>query len=79
MNAYYVQSGWRSGLVAANSSLHALKIAESTDLHKVGRKVKVYRVERTTLSSEIVELVKAGPGRILLPSLFRYTPLLLQP
>lgn len=79
MNAYYVESGWKTGIVAANSALHALKIAEATALHKVGRKVLVLKIERTTLTSEVLDLVKKGPGRILPASIFRSVALLVNP
>ena len=79
MNAYYIESGWRTGIVAAISSLHALEVAVDTGLHKVGNTVSCHRVELSSLTKEIADIVRMGPGRVIAPSLFRMSALLIKP
>ncbi len=77
MSVYYIQSGWRTGLVIARSSLHALQVAIDTGLHKTGNDFKCFRVNKETLNESVIRLIPHGPGRLLMPSLFRLEPLLL--
>jgi len=77
MNAFYVESGWRTGIVLAKNPVHAIKVAVDTNLHRTGNPIICLRIEKSLLSSEILELVKKGPGRLFLPSFFRTQPLLI--
>lgn len=77
MNAFYVESGWRTGIVIAKNPIHAIKVAVDTKLHKAGDPIVCLKIEKSVLSQQVLELVKKGPGRLFLPSFFRTEPLLI--
>lgn len=77
MNAFYVESGWRTGIVLAKNPIHAIKVAVDTNLHKAGDPIVCLKIEKSLLSNEVLDLVKKGPGRLFLPSFFRTQALLI--
>ena len=77
MNAFYVESGWRTGIVIAKNPIHAIKVAVDTKLHKAGDPIVCLKIEKSVLSQQVLELIKKGPGRLFLPSFFRTEPLLI--
>ncbi len=79
MKFYYVVSGWwRTGLIIARSSLHAIAVAKDTGLHKTGRSVHVWEVSDITLRPSTLRLLPCGPGRVLPASLLRREALLIK-
>lgn len=77
MRIFYIESGWKSGLVIARNEIHSIHIATKTGLHKTGNWIVCLPVDQRTLDFEIASMVELGSGRILLPSLFRRKPMLI--
>jgi hypothetical protein len=79
MNVYYIQSGWRSGIVIARNNLQAMEVAIETKLHKIGRTYTCLRVDKNSCGKEILELIHCGPARILPASIFRSKTVAVKP
>lgn len=78
MKFFYIQSGWKSGMVVARNKMHAIHVASETGLHKMGTALVCLEVDENTLSRSVQRLAERGSGRVLMPSLFRLYPVLLK-
>jgi len=78
MTFFFIQSGWRCGLVIARSEIHAIHVATKSGLHRTGNRIACLPIEEDTLNDAFINLLQYGAGRVLMPTLFRREPILIR-